>query len=193
MIWFILASGPSMTRADAEAVRGNGTVIAINNTILHAPWADVLWSSDVSWWVHHSQNPGPVADALREFRGRRMVLEGPEWPGVESVPWERGAGHSDPIRCGNNSGHAALSWAVHQGARTVVLLGYDMQHTGGKAHWHDDHPKPLGNFAPGMPELCQKNMRTLAADLERIGVRVINCTRETALTCFERRPLEDLL
>jgi hypothetical protein len=84
-----------------------------------------------------------------------------------------------------------LSW--HRGARTVLLLGYDMQHTGGKAHCHADHPRPLGNFAPEMARLCATKFDAIASDLKNECVRVINCTRETALRCFERMPLAEAL
>ncbi len=101
------------------------------------------------------------------------------------------------IRSGSNGGYQAINLVYllgnRFGAPTIVLLGYDMQHTGGRHHNHEDHPPPLGNFSVGMPELCRRRMAYLAADLKREGVRIINCSRETALTCFERMPLSKVL
>lgn len=186
--WFCLASGPSMCREDAEAVRGRGKVIAIGNTSELAPFADVLYSADAAWWRQYG-------DRHASFAGRRVALAYRRLPeGVEGLRHRNEPGLGlDVIHTGNNSGYQAINFAYLEGARTIVLLGYDMQHTGGRRHWHPDHPAPLGNFSPGMPELCARKFPPLAADLKARGVRVINASRETALTCFERIPLPDVL
>ena len=33
-------------------------------------------------------------------------------------------------------------------AKNIILLGYDGQKTNGKAHWHADHPRGMGNAGP---------------------------------------------
>lgn len=90
-----------------------------------------------------------------------------------------------------NSGAAAISLAVYAGSQRVILLGYDCQHTGGKTHWHGDHPVGMGNAASvgKWPE----KFRQVAAYAKRKGCRVINASRETALDMFPRAPLEDCL
>ncbi|NIQ01581.1 MAG: hypothetical protein GWM98_15350 [Nitrospinaceae bacterium] len=81
---------------------------------------------------------------------------------------------------------------AHQfGASRIVLVGYDMQYTGGKTHRFGDHPKPLSNVV-GISNWVKK-FDPLADGLRRAGVEVYNCTLETALTCFERANLEDVL
>lgn len=88
-----------------------------------------------------------------------------------------------------NSGAGAIALAVHLGARRVVLLGYDCQKTGGKAHWHGDHPAGLGNA--GSVGKWPGQFARLAADLK--GFDIVNATRQTALNCFARKPLEEAL
>jgi hypothetical protein len=184
--WIILASGPSMTLADANAVRGRGTVVAINNTVQLAPWADILYSCDPSWW---RQCP----KLWRDFKGRRVGLANDNHlPEIEQVPKEGATGLGRKgVATGHNSGHQAINLAFLEGARTIVLLGFDMQHTYGMRHWHGDHAKGLGNF--GCVDLCQRAFPPLADALKAEGVRVINASRETALRCFERMPLKDAL
>jgi hypothetical protein len=181
-MWFILASGPSMCRADAEAVRGHGRVIAINNTVQLAPFADVLYSCDPSWWLAYT--------ALHEnFAGKKIGLNHPLQPeGVERLDYanEPGLGKT-LVHTGNNSGYQAINYAYLQGAKTIVLLGYDMS----AGHWHAPHPTPLGNFA--IADLCRPQFTQLAHELRVAGVRVVNCSRSTTLKCFERMPLEALL
>lgn len=88
-----------------------------------------------------------------------------------------------------NSGACAISFAISLGAKRVYLLGYDCQKTGGKAHWHDDYPK-LGNAESigAWPDEFKK----VAAFAHKQKVEVVNCSRETALTCFPRASLEDV-
>lgn len=71
------------------------------------------------------------------------------------------------------------------------MIGYDMQHTGGKSHWHGDHPRGMAN-AVGINKWV-RNFEPLADDLKTVGVEVINCTTETALQCFDRADLRDVI
>lgn len=174
-----IASGPSLTPQDCETVRrwreaGSGrAVIVVNTTFRLAPWADVLYAMDASWWNAH------LDEVRRTFRGR-LVNPWREMRGVERVRFEHR----------RNSGAGAISLAAHWGARRVVLLGYDCQRTGGQTHWHGDHPRGLGNAGTiGLwPAIFARLAKSLAG-----RVTVINATRETALTCFERRPLAEAL
>lgn len=83
-----------------------------------------------------------------------------------------------------NSGYQAINLAYHIGAKEIFLLGYDMQRTGGLNHWHPDHPKGWANG--GDYADWRKRLAELSADLTSAGVKVVNCSRETALTCFDR-------
>ena len=88
-----------------------------------------------------------------------------------------------------NSGAGAITLAVMFGARRIILLGYDCQHTGGKAHWHSDHPKGLGNA--GSVDKWPAQFREIAQKFSTVDI--VNCTRQTALTCFKRTDLESEL
>lgn len=98
---------------------------------------------------------------------------------------------ANAIHHGANSGYQAIGLAYHLGADRIVLIGYDMQHTNGRTHWHGDHPSGLTN-AFGI-EKWVKNFSALAKDLKEEGVEVVNCSIETALTCFPRADLRDVL
>lgn len=89
----------------------------------------------------------------------------------------------------NNSGAGAVELAIQLGAQNIILLGYDMQHTGGKKHWHGDHPKPLYNAG---------KVANWPAEFEKIkkanpGINIINCSRQSALSIFPRMSLEEAL
>jgi hypothetical protein len=137
-----------------------------------APWADILYAMDRNWWMKY------LPQVKEEFQGIRCSpLTG--IAGVKHIKFKHY----------QNSGVGAISLACHWGAKRIILLGYDCQKTGGKSHWHGNHPPGLGNAGSigTWPGMFAKLKRDLA------GVEIINCTRETALTMFERRPLEEVL
>lgn len=91
------------------------------------------------------------------------------------------------IHEGGNSGYQAINLAYHFGAARLVLLGFDMQRTGGKSHWFGDHP--AGMNVPSPYDVWRGKFTALAADLALEGVEVLNCSRETALETFRRMDL----
>lgn len=91
------------------------------------------------------------------------------------------------IRQGGNSGFQALGLALLFGASKVVLLGYDMQLTGGKTHWHGDHKgKDLGNPVADRTRKWLAHFNLLAS---QTPIPIINATRQSALKCFPRQEL----
>lgn len=79
------------------------------------------------------------------------------------------------------------------GVREVVLIGFDMEPTGGRIHFHEDHQKPLGNPSVGAIENWRKWFDGEAQALVTRGVKVWNCSASSALTAYERIPIDALL
>jgi hypothetical protein len=87
--------------------------------------------------------------------------------------------------------------AYHLGASTVVLLGYDMRRVKIKvegkkierANWHEDHPAPNKNPY----ERFLLPWKRVLKDANRLGMQIINCTPESALTVFPSMTLEEFL
>ncbi len=183
----IAASGPSLCSADLDLVHASGLpLIVVNDAWRLAPWADVLYACDAAWWRHHAQ-------ALSAFKGERWTQDEAASQDfrLHRVRGRDGVGLcSEPgtVHFGRNGGFQALNLAWHFGARRIVLLGYDMQNTGGRTHFFGEHPMHLvrTNVFAGYIEHFER----LAVDLRKHGVEVINATRETALACFHRKPLE---
>lgn len=168
--WVCIASGPSLTQEDVDYVRGKAKVLAINNAFKVAPWADVLFAADSQWWRTYERQ-------LRGFAGDR---------------WDNRRLQKTPgYRAGNNSGALGICLAYRFGAKRIILLGFDMQNTGGLSHFDGDHPHPLRN--PGkFSSFIRCIEQRIAPDLQDAGVELINCTRETALN-LRRERLEDAL
>ena len=100
---------------------------------------------------------------------------------------KRGLG-KDRVHFGGNSGFQAINLAYLWGAARIVLLGFDCKPVGGKDHWFGQHPQGLTQVQPY--DLWLDHFPQLAYELKREGVEVINCSRDTALTCFERATIE---
>lgn len=185
----IAASGPSLDQDQVDRVRGQ-RLIVINTTSELAPWADMLYACDAKWWDAHEGAPG--------FRGLKVTQDeqaAQKW-GLKRVPLVYGAGLSlepERIHGGGNGGYQALNLAVLLGARRIILLGYDMQHSGSRIHWHGRHPDGMNNPRESTIRAWTENFRSTVPDLERAGVEVINASRETALDCFPRASLDSAL
>lgn len=124
---------------------------------------------DRPWWNVH------IAEVRRRFHGE-LVCPLDDCYGIFKMP-------CDPA---GNSGAGAISLAEYCGAKRVLLLGYDCQHTGGKRHWFGNHPNGLANA--GRVETWPAQFAKVAKKLQHIDI--INCSRATALTCFPRQELE---
>ena len=126
---------------------------------------------DSTWWVAYG------AEAKAAFGGEF-------WAPI-TVPGV----HKARFKCFQNSGSGAIALAAHWGAERIALLGYDGQKTGGRAHWHGDHPAGLGNA--GSADKWPGQFQDLAKHLTKLSV--INCSRETVHTAFPRQPLHEVL
>lgn len=201
----IAGAGPSLAAEDLERVQARARqdphvrLIVINRIWQWAPWADLLYACDGKWW-RSSEAPGPGRFAglkatqdprAAEFGALRVPLDlegGTRKPGMSLEPWL--------IRSGANSGYQALNLSLHlAGAGRRILLGFDMQAAGRATHCHGEHDaaERLKNPGPANFEEWRSLFASAVPDLARAGVEVVNCSRDTALTCFPRASLEDLL
>ena len=95
------------------------------------------------------------------------------------------------LMTGQNSGHQAINLAVLLGARRILLLGFDMKAApDGRLHWFGDHPVKTN---PAVFSAMLRNFDKTLKPLAAAGVEVINCSADTALTCYPRKPLHDAL
>lgn len=189
-----LASGPSLTAADVETVRGRAVVVAVNDAIRLAPWADVFYSGARVYWTPKDPR-GRLLEGFAGLRVRLCLDQDRPGVGADGVIRLRHGGADGLARTPNalttyqNSGGAAINLAVHLGARRIVLLGYDMGPADGRHHFHDApgtrHSSPYALFT--------RLLATSVAPLAAAGVEVVNCSRRTALACFPRVPLEAIV
>jgi hypothetical protein len=186
----VIANGPSLTETDVSLARGlDCLTIAINDAYRLAPWADILYAADLPWW-----------DAYRS----KITFDGELWTCNDYAAAKHGLFHipvrmdqkwsTDPnwIASGSNSGFQGINLAGILGAKEIILLGFDYGSEPGKPkHWFGDHPGEMNknsNYRKWLERITRA-----APEIEKAGINVINATRETAITCFPKQPLEALL
>jgi len=188
-----LGGGPSLTPDVVEQVRGRAdVVIAINNAFAWAPWATALFAADARWWRWNTNDPS--RPDWRTFAGQKYTMDRTvpypdvvrlKMTGMDGIDWE-----ATGVRSGQNSGYAAINLAIHMGATTIALLGYDLQDgPTGARNFHTQHKvDERKKYAQ-----WREHFHRLPSCLEGHGIQVINCTPGSALTCFEQRPLAEAL
>lgn len=195
---FICASGPSMTPAVAERLRGQ-TVMVINSTYKLVPWADVWYFTDNVVFERNREAvaawPGHVItmsrQAKREMPEKVKRIKGGWGPVFLD-------GRNGEIRIGRSSGHTGISLAAALGATCAVLCGFDMRMVDGREHHHDDYagqPRDLDiyqrEFVPAFAATHNApgwNEAALA-----YGMTILNATPDSALTEFPMVCLDEVL
>lgn len=185
----IVASGPSLERWQVEYLRDKAVVIATNGSFQALDYPAIVYGCDASFWKHYAEAVKAAGHECWTQNGyaarhyRLNWIQAVNEPGLSQRP--------GVIHAGGNSGYQAIGLAVEMGARKIVLVGFDMQETGGRWHWHDDLRGVEGQN-PGIRRWARQ-FPALAFDLQQRGIEVINCTIETALTCFARADLREVL
>lgn len=185
----ILGGGPSLTASQIRDVAwarldGRCRVIAVNDSVYLAWWADWLHAADGNWWRTHIQR-------VQHFKGIKTTID----PTVPTA-WVSGVFNptgvigfdKDPycIRTGNGSGYQAIHCAMQACAKRIVLLGFDMQGD----HWHSGH---VGEAPTNHAETMVKHFDTLVPTLKELKIDIVNCSPGSALWCFPRAELLSVL
>lgn len=198
----ILASGPSIKKANVELLRGRLPVLAIKETIGIAPWADVVYGCDAPWWAHRR--------GLPEFKGLKLAyhhhaldrfsdlrrVEIPDKHGGMLLLDKIGAVGAGGAGQGNGGGHSgfqALNLAVQFGAKRILLVGYDLSDRGGVHFYGRNNWSKANNPASDQLARWAKTMDGLASQLKEIAVEVLNASRDSAMRAFRKVTIEQAL
>ncbi len=187
---FVICGGESVSAQRDLLPFLNGRIVAVKHGVLLRPDADVLFFA--------GERPADIAPpCLAAFKGAHAIVRGrghPVFPYTVKRVW-RTTTHErwsdDPTMvAGFDAGTSAINVAMLFGATEIVLLGYDM--IGGR--WINGEVK---HYLPNPPESdFQRHMSvlpSLAADAKAKGVRIINTSPISRVTCFEFEPLARVL
>ena len=209
----ILGGGPSLTAEQVELVRLSGVkCIAVNNSYLLAPWADLLYFADSHWHEWNTKGidiPGlglkaaQVCAMFASFAGQKCSIQNSganiKDDAVHMMRNINGVGKHgfglsvDPgaLVTGRNGGFQALNIAVLAGATQPLLLGFDGRpNRDGKTHFFGEHPRPTPQAAY---PLYRQAMSEAERALKAAGVTVLNCTPDSCIDAFPNVALEVVL
>lgn len=180
----MLGAGESARDVVATLRPGAVRVIAVNRSFELAPWAEVLYAGDASFWRHY---PG-----ARVFDGWRFCADDyVHYFGADIHPVTIARGR-DKLRLtamirqpvgtigfGGNSGFQAVNLAAQFGASRILLcLDYR-----GK-HWHPDHPPALRNPSDGQLGVWARDLDKQAGTLKSWGIEVVNVAKNSSLRAY---------
>lgn len=171
-------------------------VIAVNMSFKIGDWMDMIFYGDAVWGEKYYEelmkHPALIVSCLPRNPQKESILSGVKYltrnhQKVFGITTEQ-----SKVSWNNNSGSAAINFAVHLGVKKIILLGFDMSlDSGQNQHWHKYYATPKKNVAKiigrhllGFPDLVK--------DLHSLGVEVINCSQESKIEGFPKMNLKDV-
>jgi hypothetical protein len=212
----LIGGGPSLTLEQVALVKseheaGRVRCIAVNDAYLWAPWADVNYFADASWWKMHTVGtPKPMlklsAEQVRErfaaFAGMKCSIQSQAAnimdDAVHILRNKSYPKHSDGLSLdptmlvtGRHGGYQSLNLAVLAGAKTIILIGYDAKAKDGRTHWSGGHAGSHSGEAEWLA--YRKSFSEGQNAIRAAGVRVINASPGSSIDTFQKMTLEDAL
>lgn len=186
----VIGSGPSLTSDQiTEISESDARVIAVNDNYKLAPWADILFASDIKWWMYHKDHIPDIPECWTIEGVGSHFKKRYTYPDLNEIPFTREYGvYDNMVHHGGNSGYIALQLARLFGAKKIILVGFDHTHTNGKTHWFGDHDKTWFTKNADDTDRWLTNIERLLLDMR--DVDVVNCSNETAIKNCRRSRLE---
>jgi hypothetical protein len=195
---FLVASGPSTVIEDLKLLEGAKIIgVAHGYRALQKArmWFDVLVVGGRAFYHHNrlSEIPCGLIVAAQDYASWHWLTQRDQ----RLVCMDRAGRYGltdrrDALAGSESSVMLAINYAVHRGARRVVLLGCDGQ------------PGPDGRRRIGVPQLDtgdarsrymvqERAMQTQIEPLRELGIEIVNCSPGTALTIYPTADLVDVL
>lgn len=192
---FIIGGGPSVLEQDLSLIHKH-RVIGVNQAFKLGPWVDVCWYGDKDGYDSNipaiCEYGGLIVTCSRVSPHQRKAFIKYVARGPKSGLNLKQRTH---VGWNNNSGASAINLAYWLGAKTVVLLGFQMEQAsrGERTHWHDDYThrkKSDGSYVDPYYKF-NRHWPDIKRDADKAGFRIINATIGGALEIFERMSLEE--
>lgn len=176
----------------------NKNVIGVNLAFMLGDWVSVMYFCDShifrGYKAHLDKFHNLKVTCAQSFGAetvKEMInikrLKRDVKPGLSFRP--------DTICWNNNSGAAAINFAVLTGAKRIMLLGYDMKSNEGKTHWVNGADGPL--YTKPSSEMTFKIFKrrfpAIATQAREHGVEILNVGPDSALEDFRKVSLSEVL
>ncbi len=211
-VGIIFGTGPSLSSTQitlCERVsRIHGIpLFGVNNTYQKIQ-LDVHFANNWQWWDTYWNHE---AYPLHDHRAEKWTWNDATAAkyGINFIPakWAESLS-TDPsyIHWAHGSGTEILGIAYHYGIRHMILVGYDLRYsagyrresrkTGGLRHYFGEYPAHLQHWPKVGPNGEMRGLLDKVyakINCEALGLRITNCTPDSALTMFENASLAETL
>lgn len=184
---------PYSTYSDYLAPLHSKNVIGTNVAYKLGDWISVFYFCDARFFREHREG-------ILAFRNLKVTCVShldtnllPYQTNIKRLKRDYKFGLStkpNTIHWNANSGAAAINFAFLAGAKRILLLGFDMLPQDGATHWHSAYKiqTPKNSFARFL-----KKFPDIAADAKRHKIEILNVSPNSALECFPKVSLKEVL
>lgn len=183
----VVAGGASVRAIDLAKIPG--TIIAINDAVIHLPRFDIVVSMDRLWteyrydWMRKQQKPAVI---------RRSALQNlpHKWPWLASFECDHTSSHFSDQRGvlnGTNSGLCGFNLAYQERPSQILLFGFDMKRgPNGEPYWFPPYPwSDKGATSNGKYATWSKQFAAAKASCDAAGIDV-RLVGDSAIECFPK-------
>jgi len=184
---FIIGGGPSINNVNFELIK-HEYIYGLNEAFRFGTFVNTWFFSDSDIFKNHREDIKKWPNRIVSCAGatkRHKKIEYLERCRKHALCFEPGK-IGFPSR-GANSGASAINLAVREGFDEIILLGYDMKLDGEKSNYHDYYKKSTKQ------QTYDKFMEVLETISKEIKATVINANPDSALACFPKCKLKELL
>lgn len=191
----VIANGPSLTRSQIQMVEDHPDdflVIGVNNAFEICPFLDCLYAADFQWLDAFLPKVPKHIEVWSTYHGSAKDVGWKPHERVNYVPGDMRPGFSvrpDFIHHGGHSGYQAMNLAFLKGCRQIIMLGIDMK---GYGHWFGEYDDPKFNKKSNWGAWLS-SMDSVAEQMKGLGVEIVNCSPDSAVNSFPKRPLAEAL
>lgn len=204
---FLIGGGPSLENFN-PALLQNELVIGINKAFLKFD-STINYAMDMKFFNYVTKPPvnGELGRIIKEkwesYKGIKLFLQvapkfdfGDGIMVVKRLPTRQiSLDLNKGIFSGTNSGFGALMLAIALGSTQIGLLGYDLKVDleREKTHWHHGYPNQTPRSLQKKLDKFRLEFEEFAPRIKELGIEVVNLDLDSALTCFSKKPLEEVL
>lgn len=191
-IFAIVASGPSLTTDRVSYIKNlyhlsliDYLIVVNDNYHLFTEEADLLYAADLEWWklnydeIKQCEFKGsllmPYRERHKEFLDTHSDISSIECVNLLGLSNRIDEKEFDRIHCNGNSGSQAINVAFRQGAKTILLFGFDMkvEKTTNREHWFGSHPDGLRSPVSQFSKWIEKFPK-IVEDARKGGTDIVN-------------------
>ena len=198
-VGIIIGTGPSLTNEQLNKVShlrrfGANRAFEFDLDVIHGcnyQFWDHYWQ-DIKRYNCHKWTTRP--ELKGKYEGLSYIKE--KWiDGLSTNP--------DYIAAHHGTGPQVLNLAYHYGCKVMLLIGWDMRFPGkisdkeytGKRHYFGEYESAMQHWprteSNGDLGGLIREMETIKP--EKYGIEIINCTPDSAMTCFPMMDLDEAI